>query len=336
MPGYNHYPWCTCGWCVKDGGGFTATLPVVAVPWRRTATSCDSYVDPNAICPVCGAEVFFYQSPHGGRVFFDHLEPPWPKHPCTDTYLSRPATFRILASPPKAIGKSRSAAPDGWNPLMPLRSDRVADRERVRLDPEITHFASRYLYIPHNFADGRPCRWRRSVSDPASVEISTFKFDEHGHLGEHRIQVPLWIRNDEHLASLDDDASPDAAALNAIGWSLSFAWRTDDSNWFTAPGVDITSAKTYFLASAEKGFWAAWNNLGVIARDGLGAEPDPRQAFQSFERAAESLEPISLRHLAACYRQGFGVSEDAGQADFLEELATTLESDKPAAPIKPT
>jgi len=43
-----------------------------------------SYVNPNARCPVCLASVYFYQSPHGGRVFFDELGPPWPKHPCTD------------------------------------------------------------------------------------------------------------------------------------------------------------------------------------------------------------------------------------------------------------
>jgi hypothetical protein len=42
-----------------------------------------SYVNPNAHCPVCGADVYFYQSPYGGRVFFDELGPPWPKHPCT-------------------------------------------------------------------------------------------------------------------------------------------------------------------------------------------------------------------------------------------------------------
>jgi hypothetical protein len=28
--------------------------------------------------------VYFYRSPSGGRVFFDDLGPPWPKHPCTD------------------------------------------------------------------------------------------------------------------------------------------------------------------------------------------------------------------------------------------------------------
>lgn len=48
-----------------------------------------SYVNPNARCPVCGSSVYFYQSPYGGRVFFDELGPPWPKHPCTDNPLVR-------------------------------------------------------------------------------------------------------------------------------------------------------------------------------------------------------------------------------------------------------
>ncbi|MBY6083614.1 hypothetical protein [Ruegeria arenilitoris] len=46
--------------------------------------SVRSYIVPNATCPVCGETVFFYQSPNGGRVFFDDLGWPWPKHPCTD------------------------------------------------------------------------------------------------------------------------------------------------------------------------------------------------------------------------------------------------------------
>jgi hypothetical protein len=41
-----------------------------------------SYVNPNAVCPLCRESVFFYQSPNGGRVFFDELGPPWPKHRC--------------------------------------------------------------------------------------------------------------------------------------------------------------------------------------------------------------------------------------------------------------
>lgn len=62
--------------------GYTFHFPFVTFP---------SYVNPNARCPVCGAEVYFYQSPYGGRVFFDELGPPWPKHPCTDNPRVREA-----------------------------------------------------------------------------------------------------------------------------------------------------------------------------------------------------------------------------------------------------
>ena len=37
---------------------------------------------PNWTCPQCGKKVFFYQNDSGSKVYFDHLGPPWPKHPC--------------------------------------------------------------------------------------------------------------------------------------------------------------------------------------------------------------------------------------------------------------
>lgn len=43
-----------------------------------------SFLNPNARCPVCNENVFFFQCPNGGRVFFDDVGWPWPKHPCTD------------------------------------------------------------------------------------------------------------------------------------------------------------------------------------------------------------------------------------------------------------
>lgn len=114
MPGYNHYPWCTCGWCVKYGGTsrtFTAA-PSVPRAWRRAEARFDSYVNPNARCPVCGASVFFYQSPAGGRVFFDELGPPWPKHPCTDNGAQLRTSGSDGAAPrrPSWVG-------EGWVPL---------------------------------------------------------------------------------------------------------------------------------------------------------------------------------------------------------------------------
>ena len=115
MPGHNHYPWCTCGWCVKFGRGRSSSANVMS-PYavrsyfdrysarrflqehgaHRSSTAC--FVAPNARCPVCQEQVFYYQNAAGSRVFFDELSPPWSKHPCTDTSPRR--SFRAPSSPP--------------------------------------------------------------------------------------------------------------------------------------------------------------------------------------------------------------------------------------------
>ena len=95
MPGYNHYPWCSCGWCDSQGRSWYSSEKIEQSPDRRLAkqflqaegviksfTAC--FVEPNATCPVCGERVFFYANEFGSRVFFDELGWPWPKHPCTD------------------------------------------------------------------------------------------------------------------------------------------------------------------------------------------------------------------------------------------------------------
>lgn len=76
---HGHPPDCNCGW----GGVFHATRSSFEYGpgyWSQA----NSHTNPNAKCPVCGQRVFFYRSPDNGRVFFDALGPPWPKHPCTD------------------------------------------------------------------------------------------------------------------------------------------------------------------------------------------------------------------------------------------------------------
>lgn len=99
--GHNHPPECNCGW----GGTYYASSGHYFYGygyWAREA----SHTNPNAHCPVCGASVFFYRSPHDGRVFFDSLGPPWPKHPCTSD---------------EARGETRTAAGerrDGWIPFL--------------------------------------------------------------------------------------------------------------------------------------------------------------------------------------------------------------------------
>jgi hypothetical protein len=77
------------GWC----SGHNDSSPHRSSKPFGTVTS---YVNPNAHCPVCGKKVFFYQSPFGGRVFFDDLGWPWPKHPCTDNPRSQTETVKNL------------------------------------------------------------------------------------------------------------------------------------------------------------------------------------------------------------------------------------------------
>jgi hypothetical protein len=98
---WNHPADCNCGWGgdghfggggfggYGGGGGSTFRSTFDGEVFEFPFVTYPSYVNPNARCPVCGADVYFYQYPYGGRVFFDDLGPPWPKHPCTDNPIVR-------------------------------------------------------------------------------------------------------------------------------------------------------------------------------------------------------------------------------------------------------
>ena len=101
---WNHSLSCTCGWGgegARGGGnkglfsesGLNKFSDLIRIRYRQEARA---YVNPNAKCPVCGTPVYFYQAPEGGRVFFDHLGKPWPKHPCTDTIADRSVNVDLL------------------------------------------------------------------------------------------------------------------------------------------------------------------------------------------------------------------------------------------------
>jgi hypothetical protein len=82
----------------SSGGWCTGVNSSPARESRKPFGSVDSYVNPNAHCPVCAAKVYFYQRPFGGRVFFDDLGWPWPKHPCTDNRRSQTGSVTRLRS----------------------------------------------------------------------------------------------------------------------------------------------------------------------------------------------------------------------------------------------
>lgn len=118
----NHHAGCNCGFGGENYGAASFTgyssrsssLSYQFLDWLRpiNGQSHTSYTTPNASCPVCGVSVFFYQSPHGGRVFFDELGPPWSKHPCTDSN----------STPEKPVKSNHSIdfkwVKDGWRPLI--------------------------------------------------------------------------------------------------------------------------------------------------------------------------------------------------------------------------
>jgi hypothetical protein len=219
----------------------------------------------------------------------------------------------------------RSSRLDEWKPLETSGSEQVGNKKKVIWKHPLQKVCNYSLYLPNDFAIDHPCYWRRNKNDPANIELSTFRVDQRNDVSEVRIRIPIWITNDKHLASLQANAGPDREGLLIIGWSLSYAWKTDDLVWFAKPEVDIERAKPFFAAAAEQGSWLGWTLLGVIARDGLGAEPDPKRAFELFQKAALSGEPRALRNLSKCYRDGYGVDKDIGRANFLEQLVTLRE-----------
>ena len=130
--------------------------PLQGIP--TISRSYESYVNPNARCPECGKAVFFYQSPDGGRVFFEELGPPWPKHPCTDN-TSIPN--RIEASPISSTSKTYKWQEQGWEPFF-INVITSVDNEFVKLTGTFRDENVR-LYI------------RKTVSNLSTVTISLLR-----------------------------------------------------------------------------------------------------------------------------------------------------------------
>lgn len=116
---WNHPPGCTCPFGgVKYPNKLTFHLPVLQTQFNIAS----SFTNPNASCPVCGNSVYFYRSPAGGRVFFDDLGPPWPKHGCMDNSTSAGSLVRPVPAPAADCLRTDTKRPqwldDGWSPFI--------------------------------------------------------------------------------------------------------------------------------------------------------------------------------------------------------------------------
>ncbi len=356
---WNHPLNCNCGWGGDTGGGYGRSGSASAPGKRRIVDGRDwsqhdkavyeAFTIPNAACPVCGASVFFYQSSHGGRVFFDQLGPPWPKHPCTDRAPASPSPRRtgthftagsvldglVLSptSPPKAPRGFSFVAPHAWRPLVAEKGkaiEDVGDHVRSPVDSRERVPGGRF-YLPRDWPLDGPTYWRWHPISLGKIELTTIRFGEDLIPAEVAVAVPGWLRTNEELKAWTEtpDAAPTADQMNAVGWAFSFAWRfwTENTSWMQSfENVDMTLARQCFEGAAQAGFWAALNNLGVIWRDGLGVAPNPRKAFCCFRQAAESGQAAPMRHLARCYREGYGCRVDPNMAVHLDIMANDIEA----------
>lgn len=310
---WNHSQSCTCGWGGDTGGGARRVFvakPVISAEaamrhteeykrswsFAETRVTYDSFINPNAKCPVCGAEVFFYQSPHGGRVYFDDLGRPWPKHPCTDN----PAMPASLPRPAVGQRPPRSDRPnfevEGWRPIFQAKWRPWASSE----------------YIPGILSGllGR-ARTPFKVLVPYAVAI-----DPLGPLfGKPHAENTewLWVDGPEFIDPILTCARPPkefaladlagvavhqryCATLVRLAHLCSFAVEE-------VPGqAKYHDARRWLETAAAAGDWRAMNNLGLLYECGLGTVPDVSRAKALYSKAARiggGVAKINLKRVEA-------------------------------------
>ena len=121
---YGDSHWVEGHWVERtDWDRYSSSQPSSQGPTRRYSytLSYDRFTVPTA-CPECRAPVFFVICPNGGRVFFDRLGPPWPKHPCTDSKHN--VTISTTRFQVENVVESRSS-----RPTLSAHSEMLSDLE---------------------------------------------------------------------------------------------------------------------------------------------------------------------------------------------------------------
>jgi hypothetical protein len=213
---------------------------VVPVIGRERRGTVASYVNPNAHCPVCNEPVFFYRSPYDGRVYFDALGWPWPKHRCTD---------RGYAPRHTQPGTKPAREPDwikeNWRPVLSMRVHADAAGRVVTGDVEET-FLELHLAKAAPMDEHSPVFVRRDSTRPELFEVTYLSSDP---LGVHRQTA---VAFDPRIRSLGADivasaAAGDPAANRVIGEYLLLT----RSPWDAIPYLELAALKGDFEAQIE-------------------------------------------------------------------------------------
>lgn len=324
---WNHSANCDCGW----GGGNNSSPPVnyaSGISWSlHSNLNYSSYTNPNAKCPVCGASVFFYQSPYGGRVFFDELGPPWPKHPCTDNSDYRKSTYPVfgnLSHGSEVYYKKRASSKD-WLPVFIKRLEITGEKTIIHVDKSKSFSPFEVIIYNGHMNSQAPMLWRFYDTSLLVVEISTIDISESYLGGEIKFTSKSWISDGDQSEALSIHDLESEQLCN-IANSISFAHKTNDTDWQNGKHVDWKKAIDLYQIATNRGYWHAENQLAVIFHNGFSDSPKNfKEAFRLFNRSAQkSLDKIAIQNLRHCYREGVGTTLDEEEAMFLDELLSIM------------
>lgn len=337
---WNHPPGCTCGWGgdghrgsggtgIGRGGALggsvqiscaTANPNVFSSTVGVSALLPHGYMNPNARCPVCNAPVYFFQSESGARVFFDDVGSPWPKHPCTDNPVAKKNTVLPCNEPvPKKPGAQKWRAlkhvsihhENGILSVRGVATD-VGD-ERLFYFVGALALCGGYDFEKVVLIESTPPFngvWKAVLLHRSPDTGLVFR----------DFSLYLEARDSKDIAAWEGALNGNPVEQNAVGWMLSFGRRKN--RVFDDARLYGPIAKYWFDFSAQQNFWAGHHNLGMVLLDGLDGARDEQRAFVHLKEAARSLQPVSIKRYARCYRKGAGCVQDAEIADALELLAS--------------
>ena len=81
-------------------------------------------------------------------------------------------------------------------------------------------------------------------------------------------------------------------------------------------------ARYWYELAAKQNHKSAYNNLGIIYKNGYSVPVDYTKAFELFKKAADLGNEIGMANLGECYIYGRGVSVDIGKGfDLLQKSA---------------
>ena len=288
---WNHSATCNCGWGGVSYGFDTETTPL---PCIREV----SFLNPNARCPVCGDQVFFYRSPNGGAVYFDGLGWPWPKHPCTDVGVASSA--RTISTPAGSwilSAQSEKSDDQGANPWTPFEIVSVVQEDAYTLLVGRVDYATSMIKIGIqslvNTEPAIPAFIRAKPERRGIIDLSTLS-----DLDPIEVDAYLDCIEVDDLRVWSAALSGSLADLNMVGWRLCFGRdRTQQSarNEFTRP--NWLGGFYWFCQSALAGYPSALNNLASAKLlRGCGVAETEWAALQQQLYASATLLENSKEH----------------------------------------